>query len=204
MRPVAAIPHKARDLDCEDGPYFFETDGRDHALEAGALRPTASRAPQVIVDHLNVAPAPRARLICETRLPTLTFEIVVYCVAVDWRTYTYAARARWPAVILAGRITPDGVLAGQQQVIACGGMSHAGVASYLITLVDGTKAALPIWMTEASAACDAEVREVWARSAASATEPPVSGDTLMSVLRRRATTAPRAVQPALPLGHAEV
>jgi hypothetical protein len=82
----------------------------------------------------------------------------------------------------------------------CGGLAHAGVASYLITLVDGTKAALPIWMTEASAARDADIRESglvsvmalqdlralvdeisagWARSAASATdstEPPTSGD----------------------------
>ena len=74
------------------------------------------------------------------------------------------------------------------------------MASYLVTLPDGTKAALPIWMTEASAARDAEIRDCgvasltaleelrtlvdevragWARSTASATdciEPPASGD----------------------------
>lgn len=82
----------------------------------------------------------------------------------------------------------------------CGGLAHAGVASYLITLGDGTKAALPIWMTEERAARDADIRESglvsvtalqdlralvdevsagWARSGASATdrtEPPISGD----------------------------
>lgn len=82
----------------------------------------------------------------------------------------------------------------------CGGLAHAGVASYLITLVDGTKAALPIWMTEADAARDADIRESgvvslsalkdlralvdeisagWARSAASTmvcTEPSLAGD----------------------------
>lgn len=82
----------------------------------------------------------------------------------------------------------------------CGGLAHAGIASYVVTLVDGTKAALPVWMTEASAARDATIRESgvvslaalkdlralvdeisagWAGSAASATdhtEPPTSGD----------------------------
>jgi hypothetical protein len=88
----------------------------------------------------------------------------------------------------------------RQQLVACRGLAHAGVASYLVTLPDGTKAALPVWMTEASAARDAEIRDCgvaslralhdlrafvdevragWARSAASATdcsELPASGD----------------------------
>lgn len=82
----------------------------------------------------------------------------------------------------------------------CGGLAHAGFASYVVTLVDGTKAALPIWMTEANAAHDATIRESgvvslsalkdlralvdeifagWAGSAVSATDhidPPTSGD----------------------------
>ena len=80
----------------------------------------------------------------------------------------------------------------------CGGLSREGVASYVVTLPDGTKAALPMWMTESSAGCSAEahedalvsitalaalhalvdaVRKEWARSAISATEPPDSGET---------------------------
>ncbi len=91
-------------------------------------------------------------------------------------------------------------LAGRELVV-CGRVAHAGVASYLVTLPDDTKAALPIWMTEASAARDAELRDIgvaslaaleaarmlvdevraaWARSSASATnhpEPTTSGET---------------------------
>ena len=87
-------------------------------------------------------------------------------------------------------------LAGQEFVV-CGGTSHLGVACYHITLVDGTRTALPIWMTEARAAGDAEVRDVavpsrlalealrslvdevheaWARSASAASVPPPPGD----------------------------
>lgn len=87
-------------------------------------------------------------------------------------------------------------LAGQE-LIVCGGTSHLGIASYLVTLPDGTQGALPMWMTEDGAARDAqlrdvgmasrsalealrslvdEVREAWARSAASTHVPPTSGD----------------------------
>lgn len=79
-----------------------------------------------------------------------------------------------------------------------GGTTHAGLACYVVTLADGTKSTLPIWMAEANAARGAEIRDVgvaslaalqelrglvdevreaWARSAASASEPTVSGDT---------------------------
>lgn len=79
----------------------------------------------------------------------------------------------------------------------CGATSHLGIASYLVTQPDGTKVALPMWMTEDRAARDAvlrevglaslpaiealrslvdEVREAWARSAASTRVPPASGD----------------------------
>ena len=79
----------------------------------------------------------------------------------------------------------------------CGATSHLGIASYLVTQPDGTKVALPMWMTENRAARDAvlrevglaslpalealrslvdEVREAWARSAASTRVPPASGD----------------------------
>ena len=91
---------------------------------------------------------------------------------------------------------PWHALAGQQFVV-CGGLSLLGVPSYVITLADGTKVALPRWMTEASAAHRAElhdvglvsltalvelrslvdeVREAWTRSAASPSESPASGD----------------------------
>lgn len=84
-----------------------------------------------------------------------------------------------------------------QALVVCGAMSHLGVASYVVTLPDGTKVTLPRWMTEARAARGAvvqefglasrpalealrvlvdEVREGWARSAASASMPPLSGD----------------------------
>ena len=84
-----------------------------------------------------------------------------------------------------------------REMIVCGGMSHLGVASYLIRLPDGTLCGLPIWMTEARAARDAvirddglasrpalealralvdEIRDAWARSAASTSMPPASGD----------------------------
>ena len=87
-------------------------------------------------------------------------------------------------------------LSGQEMMV-CGGMSHLGVASYLVTLPDGTQCALPIWMTDARAAHDAvirdnglasrpalellrslvdEIRDAWARSAASTSQPPASGD----------------------------
>ncbi len=83
------------------------------------------------------------------------------------------------------------------ELLVCGATSHRGVASYLVTLPDGTKVALPIWMTEARAARDAvvrndalasrpalealralvdEVREAWARSASAASVPPASGE----------------------------
>ena len=79
----------------------------------------------------------------------------------------------------------------------CGGTSHLGVACYHVTLVDGTRTALPIWMTEGAAAQRAElhdagqvsvsalealrslvdeIRDAWARSAASTRMPPASGD----------------------------
>lgn len=78
-----------------------------------------------------------------------------------------------------------------------GGTSHLGVSSYLVTLPDGTQCAMPIWMTDASAGRDAmlcddalvsrpaletlrslidEIRDAWARSAASPCVPPASGD----------------------------
>ena len=83
------------------------------------------------------------------------------------------------------------------ELLVCGATSHLDVASYLVTLPDGTTVALPIWMTEASAARDAvvrdvglaarpalealrllvdEVREAWARSAPAARVPPAPGD----------------------------
>ena len=83
------------------------------------------------------------------------------------------------------------------EFLVCGATSHLGVASYLVTLPDGTKVALPIWMTEARAAGDAEVRDVavpsrlalealrslvdevreaWARSASAASVPSAPGD----------------------------
>ncbi|CAN5162602.1 hypothetical protein BH09GEM1_BH09GEM1_48210 [soil metagenome] len=83
------------------------------------------------------------------------------------------------------------------ELLVCGATSHLGVASYLVTLPDGTKVALPIWMTESRAARDAavrdvglasrpalealrslvdEVREAWARSASAASVPPAPGD----------------------------
>lgn len=83
------------------------------------------------------------------------------------------------------------------ELLVCGATSHLGVASYLVTLPDGTRVALPMWMTEARAACDAvlrddalasrpaletlrslidEVREAWARSASTASVPSASGD----------------------------
>ena len=87
-------------------------------------------------------------------------------------------------------------LAGQEFVV-CGGTSHAGVACYHVTLADGTRTALPIWMTERAAAERAElhdggrvsvsalvalrslvdeVREAWTRSVAPTSAPPVSGE----------------------------
>lgn len=83
------------------------------------------------------------------------------------------------------------------EVIVCGGTSHLGVASYLVTLPDGTMCALPIWMTETHAAGDAVVRDVglasrpalealrslvdevrgeWARSADAVSVSSTSGD----------------------------
>jgi hypothetical protein len=88
-------------------------------------------------------------------------------------------------------------LAGQVLVV-CGRTTDRGTPSYLVALVDGTKAALPIWMTELAAAREAqikdsaipsvgglkdlralvdEVRESWARSEASITESTASGET---------------------------
>ena len=83
------------------------------------------------------------------------------------------------------------------EVLVSGATSHFGVASYLVTLPDGTKVALPIWMTEASAVRESvvrddalasrpalealrslvdEVREAWARSASAASVPPPPGE----------------------------
>ena len=87
-------------------------------------------------------------------------------------------------------------LAGEEFVV-CGGTSHAGVACYHVTLADGTRTALPIWMTDREAAERAElhdggrvsvsalvalrslvdeVREAWARSVGPTSAPPVSGE----------------------------
>ena len=84
-----------------------------------------------------------------------------------------------------------------QEIIVCGRTSHGGVPSYLVTLPDGTLCGLPVWMTDARAARDAvlrddglasqsalealrslvdEIRDAWARSAASTSTPPASGD----------------------------
>ena len=84
-----------------------------------------------------------------------------------------------------------------QAMIVCGCTTHVGVASYLVTLPDGTLCGLPIWMTEARAARDTvlrddglasrpaletlrslvdEIRDAWARSAASTSMPPAPGD----------------------------
>jgi hypothetical protein len=83
------------------------------------------------------------------------------------------------------------------ELLVTGATSHLGVASYLVTLPDGTTMALPIWMTEAPTVGDATVREVavpsrralealralvddireaWARSASAASVPSASGD----------------------------
>ena len=88
-------------------------------------------------------------------------------------------------------------LAGRQLVV-CGRVAHAGVASYLVVVPDGTRAALPTWMTEASAGRDAEIRDCgvpslaalgdlralvddvrtgWARSGKTVSVPSTSGDT---------------------------
>jgi hypothetical protein len=87
-------------------------------------------------------------------------------------------------------------LAGQE-VLVRGRTSHAGVASYVIVQPDDTLCALPVWMTrdctteeatlrevglaslaalEALRALVDEIREAWARSAASPAVPPTSGD----------------------------
>jgi hypothetical protein len=85
-----------------------------------------------------------------------------------------------------------------QALDVCGRTTDKGTASYLVALSDGTKAALPIWMTEPAAASEAhirdsalpsvaaleelstlidELRRAWARSEASTTESNASGET---------------------------
>ena len=78
MMPIAIIPRKPRRLQGEGGADMLVARRRDQSLKARSDDTTRARASEVIIDDLDLLPAPCARMLRERILPTLTLQMLVY------------------------------------------------------------------------------------------------------------------------------
>lgn len=75
--PVPAIARQSRCLNAEDRADLPVAQFAQEALKTGT-RCTGARDSEIVVDHLNVLPAQRTRMIDEGVLPPLAFQVVLY------------------------------------------------------------------------------------------------------------------------------
>ena len=74
--PVAAVARQARGLDTQHRTHFPAAHFRHESLKPGALTQAGSRAPQVLVDHINRSKAQLARVLRQLVLPVATLAVV--------------------------------------------------------------------------------------------------------------------------------
>jgi hypothetical protein len=76
MMPVTPVAGQTRGFDTKDGSYVSGTDLGNKPLESRASDQTGARAPEVIVNHSDVAEAQLSGTIYQTVLATLALLVV--------------------------------------------------------------------------------------------------------------------------------
>jgi len=76
MMPLATVACQSRSLHTKYSPYVTATYFRRQALEAGAIDPTRTTSPQIVIHDDDALEALRARSIHETELEACAFLVM--------------------------------------------------------------------------------------------------------------------------------